>query len=1081
LNQNSLNLTAGNTATLTATVQPANASNKNVSWTSSNTGVATVTNGAVNTLTNGTAIITVTTADGGYTAFCAVTVGTSPGGNGGTLTINNLPNDVSYAVGVYNHSGAISDILEWATVATNIIAVGSGTASSSMTLYAANTVTGFTGTGSYMVALYTTSVPITVVYKTGVSFTNGNATVDYAEMTDLLGNAPGTDPGTGGGLTSDIDSTLEGTSWKDNVTGSIITVSFTSNSVTWGGTAGNQLNATTSALQGTGYDFVWIAKNGVISYKYSYMGNTPQEITVYTYTLSGNTLELGASGVTIATLISTNGSGTGGGNQDSIVEMVYVSGGSFQMGKELGTAGSGDTTPVHMVTLTGFYMGKYQVTQEQYEAVMGTNPSNSSSNPASGEVQEKRPVEKVTWYDAVEFCNKLSEREGLQTVYTISGRTPSTGYPITSATVTADWGKNGYRLPTEAQWEYAAKGGSTPGNYTYAGSNTIGDVAWYSGNSGSKTHEVGKLAPNGLGLCDMSGNVWEWCWDWYGGYEDKDQTDPVGAATDGYRVMRGGNWYDSAEAARLVIRGSYNPSIGESNNGFRLVRMGTGEIVTPNTHLVTFNTDGGSTVSPVTVTSGNKISAPTAPTKSGYTFDNWYKDSGLTTLWNFNTDTVTSNITLYAKWNINETPPTVIPSAGYFTDTDYAQNKIGGTISWQPPSDTGGISGYRIYWGQSQTQKLSGNTTVIYETNGPATAAQNVTNDTSLPSGAAWFLVYSYNQYGDSASCLAVSIVDAIPISGSFGVFTVSGNGSVSYSANQLTIRSAGDYTISGTSTNDRIIVATGLKNVNVTLSGVSINVSSIDNACAFDITGAVVNVTLTGTNVLKSGRNRAGLKVPDGATLVITANSTGTLEAVGGNGSNGSNAYGSNSAGGARGGGAGIGGDAGSYSDIGHCGTISLLGGNITATGGGTGTWGSYKIQQTDYYDSANGGTGGGGAGIGGGGGQGGYSGYQYPQSGIYKYTDAGDGYNGGSGGTITINTANVVINATGGGGSANKGASVGGGAGGRGGSVTSNQSRPGRGGNGGAASGTGPGPSGSNGNGINGGDPGLGAELSY
>ena len=188
------------------------------------------------------------------------------------------------------------------------------------------------------------------------------------------------------------------------------------------------------------------------------------------------------------------------------IELVWVSGGSFQMGKDLGTAATGDYTPVHTVWLTGFYMGKYPVTQAQYQAVMGSNPSYFPSNPASGEVQEKRPVEYVTWYDAVEFCNKLSERDGLQAVYTISGRTPSTGYPITDATVTADWSKSGYRLPTEAQWEYAAKGGNgSPGNYTYSGSNTICDVAWYSDNSGSKTHEVGKKQANELGIYDMSG------------------------------------------------------------------------------------------------------------------------------------------------------------------------------------------------------------------------------------------------------------------------------------------------------------------------------------------------------------------------------------------------------------------------------------------------------------------------------------------------------------------------------------------------------------------------------------------------
>jgi sulfatase modifying factor 1 len=149
-------------------------------------------------------------------------------------------------------------------------------------------------------------------------------------------------------------------------------------------------------------------------------------------------------------------------------------------------------------------------------------------------------VEQVTWYDAVEFCNKLSAREDLQNVYTITARSPATGYPITSVTVTTDWTKDGYRLPTEAQWEYVARGGASTLGHTYSGSNNIDTVAWYSSNSGSKTHATGGKTANELGLFDMSGNVWEWCWDWYGSYPSGTQTDPVGAASGTIRVYRGG-------------------------------------------------------------------------------------------------------------------------------------------------------------------------------------------------------------------------------------------------------------------------------------------------------------------------------------------------------------------------------------------------------------------------------------------------------------------------------------------------------------------------------------------------------------
>jgi formylglycine-generating enzyme required for sulfatase activity len=260
--------------------------------------------------------------------------------------------------------------------------------------------------------------------------------------------------------------------------------------------------------------------------------------------------------------------------------MVAVPGGSFQMGNTDTSGGDSDERPVHTVTLTGFYMGKYEVTQEQYQAVMGSNPSSFSSNPADGEVQENRPVEQVSWYGALVFCNTLSRAEGLTPAYSIGGSTDPADWGTVPTSNDAAWnavtivsGSTGYRLPTEAQWEYAAKGGNdSPGNYTYAGSNTIGDVAWYSSNSSSMTHEVGKKQPNGLGLYDMSGNVNEWCWDWYGSYTSGAQTDPTGAASGSYRVMRGGSWFYSVDGARSVYRGSDSPSGRGSVIGFRLVR-----------------------------------------------------------------------------------------------------------------------------------------------------------------------------------------------------------------------------------------------------------------------------------------------------------------------------------------------------------------------------------------------------------------------------------------------------------------------------------------------------------------------------
>ncbi|MCL2443679.1 MAG: SUMF1/EgtB/PvdO family nonheme iron enzyme [Treponema sp.] len=269
--------------------------------------------------------------------------------------------------------------------------------------------------------------------------------------------------------------------------------------------------------------------------------------------------------------------------KDYLIEMVYVPGGSFELGRELNPAvGGSDETPVSNVNISGFFMGKYQVTQEQYLAVMGTNPSyfdgSIGREPASGEVQERRPVEQVSWYDALVFCNRLSIMEGLTPAYIISGSTNPNDWGTVPTNLNTTWdavqivsGSTGYRLPTEAQWEYAAKGGNgSPGNFTYSGSNDPDAVAWRAGNSGSRTHEVGKKAPNSLGIYDMSGNIFEWCWDGYGNYTSTTKTDPMGASSGSSRVFRGGGWLISSENVRSVDRFSNFPSGRYSYVGFRV-------------------------------------------------------------------------------------------------------------------------------------------------------------------------------------------------------------------------------------------------------------------------------------------------------------------------------------------------------------------------------------------------------------------------------------------------------------------------------------------------------------------------------
>ena len=217
-------------------------------------------------------------------------------------------------------------------------------------------------------------------------------------------------------------------------------------------------------------------------------------------------------------------------------EMVRVQGGTFTMGctSEQGGDCYDDEKPAHRVTLSDYYIGETEVTQALWEAVMGSNPS-YFKDPVL-------PVEHVSWDDCQTFLTKLNQ---------LTGKT--------------------FRLPTEAEWEYAARGGNQSKGYKYSGSNTIDDVAWYYDNGGSKTHAVGTKQANELGIYDMSGNVYEWCSDRYGSYGSSAQTNPTGAATGSYRVLRGGSWDYFARGCRVSCRGYGNPGSWDSYYGLRLV------------------------------------------------------------------------------------------------------------------------------------------------------------------------------------------------------------------------------------------------------------------------------------------------------------------------------------------------------------------------------------------------------------------------------------------------------------------------------------------------------------------------------
>jgi len=273
--------------------------------------------------------------------------------------------------------------------------------------------------------------------------------------------------------------------------------------------------------------------------------------------------------------------------------LVLVKGGTFK-----------DTTSNFYgknATISSFYIGKYEVTQKEWIDVMGSNPSEFKG--------DNLPVEKVSWYDAVEYCNKRSITEGLKPYYHIDKnkkdpnnvRDPNFESDLDSIkwTVTINPGANGYRLPTEAEWEYAAGGGQESKSYTYSGGNDVDQVAWYWRNSGDKyltgywswpmiednhdkTKPVGDKKPNELGLYDMSGNVREWCWDWYGDFGNPslrgkaNVTDPQGSSSGYARIWKGGGWIGADFSSASSYRGSLAANGMGPDQGFRVCRSRDG-------------------------------------------------------------------------------------------------------------------------------------------------------------------------------------------------------------------------------------------------------------------------------------------------------------------------------------------------------------------------------------------------------------------------------------------------------------------------------------------------------------------------
>ena len=354
-------------------------------------------------------------------------------------------------------------------------------------------------------------------------------------------------------------------------------------------------------------------------------------------------------------------------------EFVFVEGGTVIGSSDYNRDYTGVFPAGRTVTLSSFYICDHEVTQKEYTEVIGINPSYYTSNPVSGETQEKRPVEQVSWYDAIYFCNKYSELQGITPCYAVNGDKNVSNWnyiphneTIINGTITCDWNANGYRLPTEAEWEFAARGGmKTYGTaafaYRYSGSDSYESVMWYLSNSNSITHEVKKKAPNALSLYDMSGNVMEFCWDLYGGsVSSGNVTDPNGA-TGNYRMIRGGSkssfaYFGSVSERICCDRDSY---VRNKEHGFRIVRTDTSSCYT-----ISYQTAHGTVPQAFYVENGTVLTTENLPvlTEKGWKFLGWYTSRNFDEITKASEgQSITESITLYAKWE-EYAGPEVLPA-----------------------------------------------------------------------------------------------------------------------------------------------------------------------------------------------------------------------------------------------------------------------------------------------------------------------------------------------------------------------------------------------------------------------------------
>jgi len=546
LNKSNTTKYIGDVEQLNANINPANATNKNITWTTSNASVAEVSSsGLITAVAVGISTITVTTADGNKTDSCIVTVSNYYKDTG---IAYNAPDGLTVtmdSIKVIEKTGSYQYQIFY-TLKNNTPdrAIDEGT----FALFKRGTTNHLPQYGFFDKLYPSDSITRSYTFEEVKTITFN--VVEYGA--EFFASEPSA-ANLKWAITYDTSSLPAPSNLQiASMTTSQVSLSWTDNS--------NYETSFEVEQSNDGVNF-YVVKTVGSNVDSTTVSGTFDSTTTYYFRVQAKTV--------------INKSGYSNVASREIYSLVFVQGGTFQMGSTFDPF----EQPVHLVTVASFSIEKYEITYENWMDVRNWGLINGYIDLAVGQngsnhIGTNNPVGAVNWYDVVKWCNARSEKEGLTPVYYTSD-TLSTVYRTGELNLTADavqWTANGYRLPTEAEWEFAARGGTISQGYTYSGSDSLNYVAWNSSNSGGATHTVGTKSANELGIFDMTGNIVEWCWDRYGSYSSNAQIDPKGPTSGGGRIIRGGSFSDPSNDCRVSFRNGNSMDWPSYNYGFRCVK-----------------------------------------------------------------------------------------------------------------------------------------------------------------------------------------------------------------------------------------------------------------------------------------------------------------------------------------------------------------------------------------------------------------------------------------------------------------------------------------------------------------------------